>query len=231
MRGQRLRPRVGGPRGGGGSSVGDQPLPSLWPSGAAGGPAEDRHGQPQGRRTWEPPQFCLRCWEGSLPPASHTHLHRLPVGPQAAWRDRETKVTAGRPQTLAPAMTKSPGVQLYSSSGGRPTPPAPGLAVEPTVAAGGHTDVHVCAEKRHALRTEAAFRDRAGVLKGAAGSGGLAGPHALWGWGRGRKGGHLRQAGTVTAVAVRGAGGAAGPVHLVGRAGEGCTEGQATPET
>lgn len=176
MRGQRLRPGVGGPRGGGGSSVGDQPLPSLWPSGAAGGPAEDRHGQPQGRRTWEPPQFCLRCWEGSLPPASHTHLHRLPVGPQAAWRDRETKVTAGRPQTLAPAMTKSPGVQLYSSSGGRPTPPAPGLAVEPTVAAGGHTDVHVCAEKRHALRTEAAFRDRAGVLKGAAGSGGLAGP-------------------------------------------------------
>lgn len=118
----------GTPEGGSSSRTGGRRGPG--PRGAGGGCARGQLG-PQG--SCVPPALPRASGPGGAPPpTSHTHLHGLPAGPQAAWRrDRDDghcraatapALGAGR----GPRRGRRPRGAPCGSSAGRPTPRRPG---------------------------------------------------------------------------------------------------------
>ena len=115
-----------------------------------------------------------------------THLHRLSVGPQTPWKERDLRSLGvshhnrGERQgpILGPGQTPGPGQQSQAQSCHTPQP-RPGAR---TGAARGHADLGTGAEEGHALWTEAAFGDGAGLRQSPVESIGLVGLLFPYGW-------------------------------------------------
>lgn len=171
---------------------------------------------------------------GPRQPAGREHGHRSSLGsrrPSPLGQDpgqaREDPGHGRHPRGWQGSTDPKGQLVLVFRGKTQPASPMPGSRGR-TGAVCGHTDFRAGAEKGHALGTEAAFRDVAGILESPARVVGkvVAGCDFLGepgGSGWAQEGGQcIPDAGIAAPVAVGGVGRATGLVHFTSRAGKGC---------